>query len=175
MTVLRGGERLDIAGQRLDVVYTPGHASHHVSYFSGDTGVAFVGDTAGIRRSGDMVLAPTPPPDIDLESWRDSLARIREWGPSTLLLTHFGAWQGANTHLAELSESLDRTSALVKASLARNEPDEARETWFTGELRRDLRKRMNEDDAKAYEVAGRFDLNWRGLARYWRKRATNRG
>jgi len=31
---------------------------------------------------------------------------------------------------------------------------------------------MNEADAHAYEVAGRFDLNWRGLARYWRKRAS---
>lgn len=175
MTILQGGERIAVAGHQLDVAYTPGHASHHVSYFSGDTGVAFVGDAAGIRRPGAMVLAPTPPPDIDLELWRDSLGRIRDWGPSTLLLTHFGAWQGANAHLAELDESLDRTSALVKQSLSRDEPDEAREGWFADELRRDLRRRMNEDDAKAYEVAGRFDLNWRGLARYWRKRSGRAG
>jgi len=170
MTVLRGGERISVAGAALDVAYTPGHASHHVSYFSKDTGVAFVGDTAGIRRHGDVVLSPTPPPDIDLDSWRESMARIRAWGPSTLLLTHFGAWQGANAHFAELSENLEFTSALVKQSLARDETDDAREAWFADEIRRELRRRMSESDAKAYEVAGRFDLSWRGMARYWRKR-----
>jgi glyoxylase-like metal-dependent hydrolase (beta-lactamase superfamily II) len=171
MTILRGGERVEAGGSSLEVAYTPGHASHHVSYFSRDTGVAFVGDTAGIRRHGDVVLSPTPPPDIDLDLWRASMARIREWAPSTLLLTHFGAWQGANAHLAALSENLDLTSALVKQSLARDETDAAREAWFADEVRLELRRRMPESDAKAYEVAGRFDLSWRGMARYWRKRS----
>ena len=171
MDVLRGGERIEVGGQRLEVAYTPGHASHHVSYFSRETGVAFVGDTAGIRRQNGVVLAPTPPPDIDLESWRASLARIAEWAPSTLLLTHFGHWEGVNAHLAELDESLGFTSALVKQSLARDEPDAAHEAWFAGEIRRELRRRMSESNAEAYEVAGRFDLSWRGLARYWRKRS----
>jgi glyoxylase-like metal-dependent hydrolase (beta-lactamase superfamily II) len=171
MEVLTGNERLDVAGQKLEVAYTPGHASHHVSYFSRDTGVAFVGDTAGIRRQNGVVLAPTPPPDIDLELWRASLARIGEWAPATLFLTHFGHWEGVNAHVAEMAESLDFTSALVKQSLARDEPDAAREAWFAGEIRRELRRRMHESDAEAYEVAARFDLSWRGLARYWRKRS----
>ena len=29
---------------------------------------------------------------------------------------------------------------------------------------------MSAADTFAYEVAGRFDLSWRGLARYWRKK-----
>jgi hypothetical protein len=59
---------------------------------------------------------------------------------------------------------------LAKASLARAGDDVAREAWFIDELRRELRRRMKDADANAYEVAGRFDLNWKGLARYWRKR-----
>ena len=98
------------------------------------------------------------------------MTRIRAWTPSTLLLTHFGAWQGANAHFAELIENTEFTSALVKQSLARDDTDEAREAWFANEVRRELRRRMGESEAKAYEVAGRFDLSWRGLARYWRKR-----
>ncbi len=47
--------------------------------------VAFVGDTAGIRRgAGSYVLPPTPPPDIDLEAWRESERRILAWDPETL-------------------------------------------------------------------------------------------
>ena len=45
-----------------------------------------------------------------------------------------------------------------------------REAWFADELRVELRRRMSESDAQAYEVAGPFDLSWRGLARYWRKK-----
>jgi hypothetical protein len=69
-----------------------------------------------------------------------------------------------------MADHLEMTSGLAKASLARDGTDEDREAWFTDQLRRELRRRMGESEAHAYEVAGRFDLNWRGLARYWRKR-----
>jgi glyoxylase-like metal-dependent hydrolase (beta-lactamase superfamily II) len=169
---LAGGERITAGGRDLDVAYTPGHASHHVSYFNGDAGVAFVGDTAGIRRdAGGFILPPTPPPDIDLEVWRASLATIGAWGATTLFVTHFGPSAPVATHLSEMADHLQVVADLVKASLARDESDEAREAWFTEEIRTLLRRR-SEQDAHAYEVAGRFDLNWRGLARYWRKKSS---
>jgi glyoxylase-like metal-dependent hydrolase (beta-lactamase superfamily II) len=171
IVALAGGERIEAGGRALEVIYTPGHASHHVSYFVRDTGIAFVGDTAGIRlRPEGFVLPPTPPPDIDIEQWHQSLARIGEWQADTLFLTHFGPSSPPAPHLAALVEQLELASALVKASLARDEPDAARETWFAEEVRRELRRRVGDTDTHAYEVAGRFDLNWRGLARYWRKR-----
>jgi glyoxylase-like metal-dependent hydrolase (beta-lactamase superfamily II) len=171
LIVLTGGERIAAGGRDLDVAYTPGHASHHVSYFSADTGVAFVGDTAGVRlQVGRFIMPPTPPPDIDLEIWRESLARIGAWRADTLFVTHFGPFAPAAAHLTEMADHLDLTSGLVKASLARPGTDEEREEWFALEIRRDLRRRMSEADAHAYEVAGRFDLSWRGLARYLRKK-----
>jgi glyoxylase-like metal-dependent hydrolase (beta-lactamase superfamily II) len=172
LIVLRGGERIAAGGRDLDVAYTPGHASHHVSYFSRDTGIAFVGDTAGVRlQAGRFIVPPTPPPDIDLEEWRDGFARIGAWHPETLFLTHFGPFAPVTAHLTEMADHLGLTSELVKASLARPGSDEDREAWFSDEIRRELRRRMSESDAQAYEVAGRFDLNWRGLARYWRKKS----
>jgi glyoxylase-like metal-dependent hydrolase (beta-lactamase superfamily II) len=172
LEVLRGGERIAVAGRDLDIGYTPGHASHHVSFFSGETGIAFVGDTAGVRlQAGGAIVPPTPPPDIDLEAWGRSFALIAAWHPETLFLTHFGAFSPAAAHLTEMAERLDMTSHLAKASLARPGSDEDREAWFTNEVRRELRRRVTEAEAHAYEVAGRFDLNWRGLARYWRKKS----
>ena len=71
--MLSGGERIAAAGRTLEVAYTPGHASHHVSYFEPSSRIAFVGDTAGIRRgSGNYVMPASPPPDVDLELWRES-------------------------------------------------------------------------------------------------------
>ena len=171
LIVLKGGERITEGGRELQVAYTPGHASHHVSYYSTDTGVAFVGDTGGIRiQPGGFIMPPTPPPDIDLDLFRESLRRISQWRPDTVFLTHFGPHAPVGAHLTEMAANLDLTASLVKASLARSGDDADREQWFSEELRRELRRRMSEADAHAYEVAGRFDLNWRGLARYWRKR-----
>jgi glyoxylase-like metal-dependent hydrolase (beta-lactamase superfamily II) len=170
LTILRGGERLDTGGRTLEVAYTPGHASHHVSYFVRDAGLAFVGDTAGVRLPGGDVVPPTPPPDIDLETWRDSLARIDQWHADTLFLTHFGPVTAVQPHLSALGEGMDRAARSVLASLDREGTDESREAWFVEESRRALRQAMGERDAQRYEAAGRFDLNWRGLARYWRKK-----
>jgi hypothetical protein len=116
------------------------------------------------------VLPPTPPPDIDLDVWMRSLDTIGRWQADTLMLTHFGAHQGSAGHLAELRDHLDLVGSLARRSLVVEGDDSAKEQWFVDELRRELRRRLSEVDAARYETSGRFDLNWRGLARYWRKR-----
>jgi glyoxylase-like metal-dependent hydrolase (beta-lactamase superfamily II) len=172
MTALAGGERIVLAGRDVDVVYTPGHAQHHVSYLTSDAGIAFVGDTAGIRlRDEGFVLPPTPPPDIDLEAWRRSLDLIAAWQPDTLFVTHFGPYSAAGPHLAAMRDHLEAVSAIAHRLLARDGTDEQREAWFADEIRTLLARQASPAEADAYEVAGRFDLSWRGLARYWRKRA----
>jgi len=171
LIALQGSERISVAGRDFEVAYTPGHASHHVSYFNAESGIAFVGDTAGVRLNpGGFIVPPTPPPDIDLEAWRDSLNRIRRWHPQTLFITHFGPHEDPALHVSELADRFEWASAIVKRLLAREGTDEDRESWYVEEIRRELRRRASEADVHSYEVAGRFDLSWRGLARYWRKR-----
>ena len=171
IVVVNGEEQIEAGGRVLQIAYTPGHASHHVSYFSADTGIAFVGDTAGIKRSArGYVLPPTPPPDIDLEAWNASLTRISAWHPETLFLTHFGPASPSGPHITELRDHLAVAAELARRSLARDGNDEVRAAWFTDEVRLELRRRMGDREAREYEVAGPFDLNWRGLARYLRKK-----
>lgn len=97
-----GGEVLDVGGLRVRVVATPGHASHHVSYLL-DDGTLFTGDSAGVRLGGAELLRPAlPPPDLDLEAWDASVARMLEAAPERLILTHFGPVEGrdaAERHL----------------------------------------------------------------------------
>jgi len=172
LAVLKGGERIEAGGRAFEVAYTPGHASHHVSYYNSDTGIAFVGDTAGIKIvENGYVLPPTPPPDIDLEIWEQSLQTIESWRPETLFLTHFGPHGAASAHIAELRDHLALAADLVRQSLARDETDTQREIWFAEELRRELHRRLAEAEGRSYEIAGRLDLSWRGLARYWRKKS----
>ncbi|HEY6509378.1 MAG TPA: MBL fold metallo-hydrolase, partial [Vicinamibacterales bacterium] len=115
LDVVEGGESLRVAGRLQDVAYTPGHASHHVSYFDREIGVAWVGDTAGVCVDGGYVLPPTPPPDIDLESWRMSLATIERWRPDALFLTHCGLTERPRVHLQALADNLEQAAGWVRA------------------------------------------------------------
>lgn len=167
---LTGGEHVRAGDRTWNVAYTPGHASHHVSYFSSEAGIALVGDTAGVQvLPGGFVLPPTPPPDIDVPLWLRSLAAIEEWCPSTLFLTHFGPSHAPGAHLAELRDHLESFTRLAQDTIDDEVDESAREATFIARVRQQLRMTLSEDDLKAYEVAGRFDLNWRGLARYVQK------
>jgi glyoxylase-like metal-dependent hydrolase (beta-lactamase superfamily II) len=165
---LSGGESLTLGGHALEVAYTPGHAVHHVSYFDTATGMAFVGDTCGIRRGGDFMVAATPPPDVDLELWHASLRTIGAWNPVSLFLTHFGVIQPAAAHLARFGAVLDRTAQQVLATLQSGVDDEAARAAFVDAFRAEARRGVGEQDVRSMEAAGPIDDIWRGLARYWR-------
>jgi len=170
LRVLTGGERIDLAGRTLEVAYTPGHASHHVSYLDHTSGIAYVGDTAGIRRVRDYIIAPTPPPDIDLEAWESSLQRFERWRPSALFLTHFGVVQDVPEHLRRLRQVLESTARRVKATLAGAGTDEERIQRFVDDMRAEVRRDLPEEEMLSFEMAVPFAQLWQGLARYWRKR-----
>lgn len=162
---------LTIVGHDLEWAWTPGHAWHHVSYFTPAARIAFVGDAAGIcRPSGRVVLPPTPPPDIDLEAWRATTGRILAWHPDQLFLTHFGPQPAPRVHFHDLWTRMDDWSRRVQALLDRPGTDDERAQLFTDDVMDDLARSTSRDEALAYARAGRFDFSWAGLARYWRKR-----
>jgi glyoxylase-like metal-dependent hydrolase (beta-lactamase superfamily II) len=160
---LAGGEQ--VLGMR--VAYTPGHASHHVCYLHEESGTAFVGDVAAVRLPGvDLIVPPTPPPDIDVETWEDSIATVEGWAPERLALTHFAAIDDPLPHLARVRERL------------REEAQQARElSEETYERRhRDLVAERAETAEAAEELIQCVppEYQWRGLDRYWRKRYSAR-
>jgi glyoxylase-like metal-dependent hydrolase (beta-lactamase superfamily II) len=104
VVVLTGGERIG----PFAVDYAPGHASHHVTYRH-DSGDAFVGDVGGVRIAPEAyVRPPTPPPDIDIEAWNESLDRLQAAAPRRLLLTHFGAFDDPAQQITRLRGQLAR-------------------------------------------------------------------
>ncbi len=160
-----------IAGHDVDIAWTPGHAWHHVSYYLTQSKVAFVGDTAGIcRPSGRVVLPPTPPPDIDLEAWRQSTQTILDWNPDVLFLTHFGPQHSPRVHFQDLWKRIDDWSGRVQASLLTDGTDEERAAAFMDSITDELARTASRAEAEAYARAGRFDFSWSGLARYWKKK-----
>jgi glyoxylase-like metal-dependent hydrolase (beta-lactamase superfamily II) len=148
------------------VAYTPGHASHHVCYLHEEAGDAYVGDMAGVRIPPNPdTLAPTPPPDIDVEAWLDSLHTIASWNPQSLGLTHFG-------QVTDVEEQLHRirTALLDSADSARLGGEEA----FIAALERRLSEATDPATVETYEQAAPPDQLYAGLNRYWRKKAETR-
>jgi glyoxylase-like metal-dependent hydrolase (beta-lactamase superfamily II) len=165
---LSGGETLALGGAgRFRVAYTPGHASHHVCYLHEDDGRAFVGDMAGVRiPPARLTLAPTPPPDIDVEAWDRSLETIAAWRPASLALTHFGGVDEVGEQLGAVRASLHELAQLARGADA-----------ATVEAAVSARVETTGDPAlrAAYAAAVPAEHIQLGLERYWRKRAQATG
>jgi glyoxylase-like metal-dependent hydrolase (beta-lactamase superfamily II) len=156
---LRGGEGID--GFR--VAYTPGHASHHVCYLHEDSGDAYVGDVAGVRIPPyELTVAPTPPPDIDVEAWLDSLHTVASWNPQSLCLTHFGRVTDVAEHLHRM-----RSTLVDSADSARLDGEEG----FIARLEARMSDATDPATVEAFEQAAPPDQLYMGLERYWRKKA----
>jgi glyoxylase-like metal-dependent hydrolase (beta-lactamase superfamily II) len=157
--ILTGGER--ILDGSFEVAYTPGHASHHVCYLH--AGTAFVGDVGGVRiDSESLTIPPTPPPDIDLGAWHESIDRVRAWRPDRLSITHFGAYEDVDRQLDQVAARLDEWADLAR---------EAPEGTFTSTVEAMIEEGATPGLLPTYTQAASPGQLYAGLERYWRKRA----
>ncbi len=161
--ILTGGETIPWSGG-FEVIYTPGHAQHHVSYRHVPTGMAFVGDVAGVRiPPAGATVAPTPPPDINIELWHESLDAIAAWKPTRLGLTHWGQVDDVDAQIEAVRACLDDHAALARAAWA---PRRSPRPFASASP-----ARWGDSVAEAYFQASPPDQLHAGLARYWAKRA----
>jgi len=171
LRAVAGGDRIELSGRSLEVLYTPGHASHHVALVDSQSGAVFTGDALGIHLPDVRVLRPaTPPPDIDVELGVDSISRIRERAQNLLLFSHFGP-------VAEVDELCDIAARRLRkwADIVRDALDETDDLDRVTEL---LERRTADEFEPAqaverdrYEILSGMRTNAEGLIRYWKKRA----
>ena len=102
---VEGGETLDLAGLRIEVVATPGHTEGHVTYVFPDEGVIASGDVLFQNSVGR-----TDRPNGDHQTLLDSIATLLERCPDdTLVLpghsgtTTLGREKATNPFLAEIA------------------------------------------------------------------------
>ena len=147
----------DVLG--LEAFPTPGHASHHVSYFDPD-GTLWAGDAVGVRIEPSRYVFPgTPPPDVDIDAWRRTIASIAERHPERMALIHYGVATDVDEHLHALTIELEALSTSVHDGMAIDDYV--------------LRTRGSAEDPDRYDRAAPFDQAWQGLRRYWDKQATS--
>jgi glyoxylase-like metal-dependent hydrolase (beta-lactamase superfamily II) len=169
------GDRIPVGTRSLEVMYTPGHASHHIALVDSTSGAVFTGDALGIHLPDARVLRPaTPPPDIDVEVGVRSIERIRARAESVLLFSHFGPVKEVDELCSIASSRLRRWADIVRDALDQTDDldriTELLERQTSSEFD-DAKDAGIEIDMDRYETLASMRMNAAGLVRYWKKRA----
>jgi glyoxylase-like metal-dependent hydrolase (beta-lactamase superfamily II) len=171
---LEGGERFPMdRGSFLEVLTTPGHASHHVSFYDSALKGIMVGDAAGVLLPGATHNRPgLPPPDLDIEAYFRSLETLRGWTPEKLMFSHFGPFDRAMERLTEAAESA-QWWVDVALETARREPTVEAITKAIAEA--DEKRSLKEGEryailSKKHELVSGCKMAAQGLLRYFTKK-----
>ncbi len=176
LRTLEDDATLELGGARYRVLHTPGHAKHHLCLLDPHGG-AFVGDAAGILLPGVPLIRPAlPPPETDLEAAEASCRRIAAARPERLLLTHFGAVDAVQRHLAEVSQRNRAWADEVRRGLDEGEDEETLIRRMEALEDHELDAAGVKDGAARvrYKASSDARMTVMGVARYWRKRAEAR-
>jgi glyoxylase-like metal-dependent hydrolase (beta-lactamase superfamily II) len=174
--ILEGGDVLNVAGRRLEVHYTPGHAVHHVIFFDVHSGELFAGDVAGVRLQGiDYIRPPTPPPDLDLEDWSASMNLVKSLRPDVLYIGHFGAQRNVAQHFERLREKLYTWGDFVLAAMRDGKKEAEILKMLIEQTQPELVQAAGDEHVIVrYEIASNYPMTVQGYMRYWKLKSQKR-
>jgi len=169
LVVIQDGDEVEIDRLCFKALDTPGHANHHYAYLFGD--VCFTGDIGGIRLAGPPHLRlPMPPPEFNLELWRQSLARLRQADFARIAPTHFGIFNDPAWHLNAVAKALDEVEAWMEHIMPTAPTLQTlNDQFLQWTQERSLAEGLQLTDMEAYEAANPSYMSAQGIQRYWRK------
>ncbi|UXX80405.1 MBL fold metallo-hydrolase [Reichenbachiella carrageenanivorans] len=160
---------IEIGNLAIKSLHTPGHAKHHIAWQVGEA--IFTGDVAGVKIDQGPVVPPCPPPDINLEDWQASIARLRQANPKVLYLTHYNKIENVDSHLSDLENILNDWAVWVKTQMAAGLSNEEMVPLFMAYTAEQLRQAgLGESAIQLYEAANPSWMSVAGLVRYWTKK-----
>jgi len=169
LVAISDNDDLEILGHKIKVLYTPGHARHHVSYLLDDA--IFTGDSAAIKFVGSNIIRPAfPPPELDLDIWPSTIKKMLEQNPKRLFLTHFGEVKDAKSHLQNMQARHDKwANTVLEALKAKKESSEIIEIMTN--LGENELKQDNAPESVFYRhsITSDYAMTVMALSRYWQK------
>jgi glyoxylase-like metal-dependent hydrolase (beta-lactamase superfamily II) len=171
LRIVKEGEEIVIGELRFTPINTPGHSVHHYAYLFEN--ICFSGDVGGVRIPGYQYLrVPMPPPDLHMESWHASIARLRKEKFTHIAPTHFGIYDDPDWQLREVEKGLDSAELWLEQTMSEDPsmPMEALRQSFTEWMVEEATQMgLSEDVMNAYIVANPPGMSADGLLRYWKK------
>jgi glyoxylase-like metal-dependent hydrolase (beta-lactamase superfamily II) len=166
-------EIIEIEGLQFRALDTPGHAYHHFVYLYDD--VCFSGDIGGVRlRGAPHLRLPMPPPEFNLELWRESIHRLQvEYDRGAfqrIAPTHFGLFDDPAWHLKTVQKALEDVEAwIIQVMPANPSTDELTEMFMQWTQERSLRDGLESNLLGPFEAANPSWMSAFGIHRYWHK------
>jgi glyoxylase-like metal-dependent hydrolase (beta-lactamase superfamily II) len=143
----------------ISAVATPGHAPHHVSYFSASG--LFVGEASGVRYrlgEGREYLRPATPPRFFLDVALASIDALIAHSPSRMLIGHFGMTPDGAGLLKRHRDQLLFWEKWLSREAQRYSPEEVVEGCAEGLLAEDPRLAAFRDFPAAARKRERYFL-----------------
>lgn len=174
LEVPKDGEAIVIGNLEFIPINTPGHAEHHYAYQFED--ILFCGDVGGVRIPGYPYLrVPMPPPELYIERWHESIARLRAAKPARIAPTHFGIYEDPKWQIDEVEKGLNSAARWLEGVMASNPSiEELRGAFTEWMIAEGERAGLSEEVMEAYELANPPGMSADGLMRYWKKVKSHR-
>jgi glyoxylase-like metal-dependent hydrolase (beta-lactamase superfamily II) len=169
LRVLENDDTVRLGSLEVRAIATPGHASHHHVYHWEDN--VFGGDVAGVRIGNGPPIPPFVPPELNIEKWRESIAKIRALNPARIYLPHFGLVAGSvSEHLDQLEERVGRWSEWFRERLRVGADETRLRSAFAEYEASELRSGgATAEEVHDYEHADPSYMAVAANERYWRK------
>ncbi len=169
LIVAKDGEEIVINDLRFVPIDTPGHAEHHYAYLFED--ICFSGDVGGVRIPGYQYLrVPMPPPELNIERWHASIARLRREKFKIIAPTHFGMFDDVAWHLNEVDKGLNSASRWLEEVMPTDPSlEQMRQSYTDWIMEEGKQFGLDEEVVRAYELANPLGMSADGLLRYWKK------
>lgn len=170
---LGDGQSVEFGDTVFQTIYTPGHAVHHNAYVLDD--VIFTGDVAGVKINNGPVAPPCPPPDINIELWKQSIDKLRKVNAKGIYPTHYGLHENVEEHFTQLENELDDWANYMKPMYEdKLSPEEITPIFVDYIIKKYKDQGLSADEIQVYEYANPTWMSVNGLLRYWKLKEQGR-
>jgi glyoxylase-like metal-dependent hydrolase (beta-lactamase superfamily II) len=124
--IVQDREKLPLGSRQLEIIFTPGHASHHISIMDSKTGGLFCGEALGLFF--DKATEPLPAgaaPSFDLELSKKDRELLAALHPKILFYSHIGIGHHPELQIAQITTSAQKVSDLILNALKAGKGEDA--------------------------------------------------
>lgn len=157
------GEILSVDGRELEIIYSPGHAPHHLAVFDLKTKGLFSGEALGVPKQGAEPI-PFPaaaPPAFDMEEYLNTIEKLKRLRPRILFYSHDGVGRNPEALIATVAENTRLMHDFIERGLKEGETKET----ISVKLRDYFSDRLGIDIGEMLE-----DMTFRGFMHYFKKK-----
>jgi glyoxylase-like metal-dependent hydrolase (beta-lactamase superfamily II) len=167
--VLKDNDVVRVGQFDIRTIETPGHASHHNVYHWDDN--IFGGDVAGVCIGNGPPIPPFVPPELHVESWLESIGKMRKLNASNIYLPHFGKSKfPVSNHFDALEERVREWSSWLGDKVRARTNEEELKKQFASYEHNDLRAGgASKEEIEGYETADPSYMAVSAATRYWTK------